>query len=126
AWFRDRPATGPMRRLHTVWEQPAARIGMRLALGITLAGPAGWRSPAHPAEMAADIRVPLLVVHGADDDYFPPSDADDLAAAVGERAVCWHEPPGFGHAEDGVDHAFVERLRAAVVDVARSGRFPPR
>jgi uncharacterized protein len=124
AWFRDVPETDPMRRLHAIWERPAARTGMRVALGVRLAGPAGWRSPPHPAAMVRTLRVPLLVVHGDDDAYFPPSDADDLAAAAAGPTALWHEPAGFGHAEDGLDEAFVDRLRDAVVAVATAGRFP--
>ncbi|MEX1177548.1 MAG: alpha/beta fold hydrolase [Nitriliruptor sp.] len=124
AWFRDEPETEPMRRLHGLWERPAARAGLRLALGVRLAGPDAWRSPPHPAEMVAGIRVPLLVVHGADDAYFPPADADDLAAAAGGPTQLWHEPAGFGHAEDGIEPAFIARLLAAVVAVTNDGRFP--
>jgi uncharacterized protein len=126
AWFRDVPETDPMRRLHAIWVRPVARAGLRVALGVRLSGPDAWRSPPHPADMAAKVRVPLLVVHGDDDAYFPPSDADDLADAAAGPAVRWHEPAGFGHAEDGVDDGFVDRLLDAVVTVATSGRFPER
>jgi uncharacterized protein len=126
AWFRDVPETDAMRRIHAVWVRPAARAGLRVALGVHLAGPSSWRSPPHPAEMVGRVQVPLLVVHGADDAYFPPSDADDLAAAAAGPAVRWHEPAGFGHAEDGIADDFVDRLRSAVVTVAVTGRFPER
>jgi uncharacterized protein len=125
-WFREVPDTEPMRRLHAIWHRPVARVGLRLALGVRLAGPSAWRSPPHPVQMAARTDVPLLVVHGADDAYFPASDADDLAAAAGGPTVRWHEPVGFGHAEDGVDDRFVARLRDAIVTVATTGRFPTR
>lgn len=125
AWFRDVPDTDALRRLHAVWQRPVARAGLRVALGVRLAGPAAWRSPPHPAEMAARISRPLLVVHGADDAYFPPSDADDLAAAAAGPVALWQEPAGFGHAEDGLTDEVIARLRAAIVAVATTGRFPP-
>jgi uncharacterized protein len=126
AWFREEPDTEPLQRLHRVWQQPAARAGLRVALGIRLAAPAAWRSPPHPAEMVTRIHQPLLVVHGEDDGYFPLSDARTLVERAGGPAQLWHEPAGFGHAEDGLDAAVIGRLRDAVVHVAATGRFPAR
>jgi uncharacterized protein len=126
AWFRDRAETPPMQRLEGMWHSPSQRLLLRLLVGITLAGPEAWRSPPHPAEMAAAIRVPLLVVHGLDDPYFPASDARALVAARGDGAVLWEEPAGFGHAEDGLTPGFVAALGDAIVEVAGSGRFPAR
>lgn len=126
AWFRDRAETPPMQRLEGVWHSPSQRMLLRLLVGITLAGPDAWRSPPHPAEMAAAFRVPLLVVHGRDDAYFPVSDARALVAARGDGAVLWEEPAGFGHAEDGLLPGFVAALGDAIVEVAASGRFPAR
>jgi uncharacterized protein len=126
AWFRDRAETPAMQRLEGVWHSPSQRLLLRLLVGITLAGPAAWRSPPHPAEMAAAIRVPLLVVHGQDDAYFPLADAHALAAGRGDGAVLWEERAGFGHAEDGLTAGFVTALGDAIVEVAASGRFPAR
>jgi pimeloyl-ACP methyl ester carboxylesterase len=124
AFFRDQPGTPALRRLHRIWSRPSGRAGMRLLLGIKIAGPAGWRSPSHPHEMAAAVEVPWLVVHGADDGYFPPSDADALGAAAGGPVVVWQQPAGFGHAEDGLTPAFVQRLSDAIDRFARTGTFP--
>jgi uncharacterized protein len=126
AWFRSEPDTDALRRLHTVWARRSGRTGLRVALGVRVAGPDRWQHPPHPADMATRIRVPLLVVHGADDAYFPPSDADALHAAAAGRSVVWHEPDGFGHAEDGISNGLVDRLGRAIATVARTGRFPPR
>jgi uncharacterized protein len=126
AWFRDRAETPPMRRLEGVWHSPAQRLLLRLLVGITLAGPEAWRSPPHPAELAAAIRVPLLVVHGTDDAYFPLADAHALVAGRGDGAVLWEEPDGFGHAEDGLTPRFVVALGGAIVEMVASGRFPVR
>lgn len=126
AWFREVPDTDPLRRLHAVWQRPAARAGLRWALGVRLAGPDAWRSPPHPAEMAGRIHQPVLVVHGEDDAYFPVSDGRTLADAAAGETTFWHEPAGFGHAEDGLTPEVIIRLRTAVTTVATSGRFPDR
>ena len=126
ATFRDEPETEATRRLKRVWDSPAQRRALHLALGVRLAGPEHWRRPSHPVAMAAHITSPLLVVHGEDDAYFPMSDAEALAAAAGGPAMLWREPAGFGHAEDGVVPAFVDALGAAVVAGPRQGRFPAR
>jgi uncharacterized protein len=126
AWFRDRAETLPMQRLEGVWHSPSQRWLLRLLVGIALAGPEAWRAPPHPAAMAAGIAVPLLVVHGRDDAYFPVSDAHALVAARGDGAVLWEEPSGFGHAEDGITAGFVAALGDAIVEVEARGRFPAR
>lgn len=126
AWFREEGESAALAQLRRIWERPLTRAGVRAVLGVRVAGPAAWRAPPHPAEMAASVRIPWLVVHGDDDHYFPPSDADVLHAAAPGPAVRWREPAGFGHAEDGFTSAFARRLGDAVVAVARDGRFPPR
>ena len=127
ARFRRPPETSrPLTQLHGVWASPLRRAVLWAGFGVALAGPSAWRDPPHPEEMAIAIRAPLLVVHGADDGYFPPEDADRLVAAAAGPAVVWHEPVGFGHAEDGFTPAFRRRLAAAVVELAASGRFPER
>lgn len=122
AWYRDPPDTEPLRRLHALWSSPMARAALRHGLGVDLAGPAAWDDPPHPVDLAAQVEVPALAVHGVDDAYFPPGDADALAAASG--GVVWHEPAGFGHAEDGFHRPFLDRLAVAVTAVALDGRFP--
>ena len=126
ARFRDEPETEATRRLKKVWDSPAQRRALRLALGVRLAGPEHWRGPPHPVSMAADLASPLLVVHGEDDAYFPMSDAEDLVAAAGGPSTLWREPTGFGHAEDGVVPAFVDALGAAIVAGSQQGCFPVR
>ncbi|MTV24487.1 alpha/beta hydrolase [Nitriliruptoraceae bacterium ZYF776] len=124
AWFREEGESAALAQLRRIWERPVTRAGVRAVLGVRVAGPAGWRSPPHPAEMAQAVRIPWLVVHGDDDHYFPPSDADALHAAARGPVVRWHEPAGFGHAEDGFTPSFAHRLRDAIGAVARDGRFP--
>ena len=124
AEFHDPPQTEAMQRLRRLWGSPVARTGMRFGLGIRLVHPAQWQQPDHPHELAARVGAPVLVVHGRDDHFFPPEDAERLAAAAG--GTLWLEPAGFGHAEDGLTVAFCERLAVAVTAGLVTGRFPER
>jgi uncharacterized protein len=124
AWFRDQPETAPMVRLQQLWHSRVQRAVLRWAVGVHLGAPDEWRSPPHPAEMARTLRCPLLVVHGEDDAYFPMGDAEALVAARGDGAVLWREPAGFGHAEDGLTDAMVDRLTTAIATLGTTGRFP--
>lgn len=126
ARLREVPDTVPMQRLRAVWDSPWKRRGMRALVRVRVVGPADWTAPPHPEEAAASVQVPLLVVHGEDDAYFPVTDAEALAARAAGLAELWREPVGFGHAEDGLSRAFSERLAAAVVHVHEHGRFPER
>lgn len=126
AWFRAPAENAATRRLERVWHSPLQRQALRRLLGVSLAPPSAWSDPPHPVEMAATITRPLLVVHGADDGYFPVTDAQALVAAAGGDTQLWIEPAGFGHAEDGITPAFVDALGRAVVEVAATGRYPSR
>jgi uncharacterized protein len=126
ARFRSVPETDATRRLKRVWDSPAQRRALRFGLGVRLAGPDRWGRPPHPVEMLSQVRMPVLIVHGEDDAYFPLSDAEELAASAGGAATVWREPPGFGHAEDGLSEHFIRALRDAVVAGAHDDRFPER
>lgn len=123
ALIEDEPASVPMQRLKRLWESPVSRAGMRWGIGVRVVHPARWQRPGHPRDLAATVAVPLLVVHGQDDAYFPVSDALLLTAATTSSCL-WLEPTGFGHAEDGFTDAFADRLGAAVVEALTTGRFP--
>ncbi|GGI07598.1 alpha/beta hydrolase [Egicoccus halophilus] len=124
-WFHDPPRTAPLRRLHALWQSPLQRAGLRTLVGVHLAAPERWRGPAHPVEMVRDVAVPLLVVHGEDDDYFPVEDAAALVAGAAGPATLWRRPAGFGHAEDGLTPAMVDALAVALHAVLADGAFPP-
>src|SRR3954462_7323219 len=69
-WFyRD---TKPMRRLHWAVETRLGRVIARRLTG-TRISPGGWGAPPEsPTEVAGRISpIPLLVVHGDSDHYFP-------------------------------------------------------
>jgi uncharacterized protein len=126
ALFRMPPHGRSLAQLHEVWHSPWKRRVLQVGFGVALDGPAAWSDPPHPESMAGSIAAPLLIVHGDDDTYFPSDDADLLAGGANVPAVVWHEPAGFGHAEDGFTPAFVARLAAAIAEVAATGRFPDR
>lgn len=115
AWLHDPPQTEPMRRLAGVWRSRAGRTALRAALGVRVVPPTRWCRPDDPVELAAQVTAPTLLVHGADDAYFPPGDADALAAALAGPVQLWHEPAGFGHAEDGFTSPLLARLAPATV-----------
>lgn len=108
-WFvRD---TAAMRRVHWLLEQPHGRLSARL-LGVRLAGP--WpRVPASPIELATRVEVPQLIVHGAEDHYFPLADALALAEAGGGE---FWLVEGMRHAESSTSPELVDKIAAWAVD----------
>ena len=108
-YYRD---TEPMRRVHFAVEHRLGRFVTRRWLK-TRISPEGWKLiPVPPAEAAAKISpVPLLIVHGEQDLYFPPEHARQLYLAAREPKELWLIP-GFGHAERHTDDALVDRLAA--------------
>lgn len=124
-WIEDPPSTRPMQRLRRVWGSPVGRAGLRLVTGVRVVRPHAWRRPADPCDAVALHDGPTLVVHGDDDEWFPPAHAEQVAAAGGARAVLWREP-GFGHAEDGMTHDLARRLGAALAHARATGSFPSR
>jgi pimeloyl-ACP methyl ester carboxylesterase len=109
-WFvRD---TVPMRRLHRVVETRSGRAFARRVMR-TRISPHGWDPlPLSPVECVARVApIPLLVVHGDRDGYFPVSHAHALVEAAGEPVELWVEE-GFAHAESGASAELVARLGA--------------
>lgn len=125
ATLDEDPASEAMQRLKRLWESRVSRAGMRWAIGVRVVHPSRWQPPAHPRDLARHVDVPLLVVHGEDDAYFPVTDAHALSAATATSRL-WIEPAGFGHAEDGFTEAFADRLGAAIGEALDHGHFPDR
>ena len=103
--------TAPMRRLHWAVTRPAGRTVSRYGLR-TRIHPEDWDPvPPSPVESVPSIApVPLLVVHGDRDAYFPLDHPQSLAAAAGEGAAeLWIEH-GFGHAENAADARLLRRI----------------
>ena len=124
--YRDPAPPGPLRRLERLWHDPLRRTALEVGLGIRLAPPSVWSDPPEPAALARRVVAPALVVHGEDDAYFPLADARALHRAAAGPAQLWCEPAGFGHAEDGLSPAVVDRLGAAIDTALDAGRFPAR
>src|SRR6266700_8261833 len=99
--------TYPMRRVHWAVERRLGRIITRMWLK-TRISPGRWNPvPMPPAEAAARIApIPLLVVHGDRDLYFPVEHAHQLYEAAREPQELWIVP-AFGHAESGSDDALL-------------------
>jgi pimeloyl-ACP methyl ester carboxylesterase len=129
--------TERMRWVHRAVEHRAGRYVTRRWLK-TRISPDGWKLiPVPPAEAAAKISpVPLLIVHGDKDQYFPPEHARQLYMAAREPKELWLLP-GMGHAESACSQDLVDRIARWVdqatarpiaaesaADVAEAGRPP--
>jgi pimeloyl-ACP methyl ester carboxylesterase len=102
--------TERMRRVHYAVEHRLGRFVTRHWLK-TRISPEGWKLvPVSPAEAAAQIApVPLLIVHGDQDLYFPPEHARQLYLAAREPKELWLIP-GMGHAETATDNDLIDRI----------------
>lgn len=102
--------TAPMRRLHWVVLKPLGRVVGRIGLRTRIDSRHWVDIPLPPVQAVARMAVPLLVVHGDSDPYFPLDHPRSLHAAAPEgTAELWIEP-GFGHAENAADTALLERV----------------
>jgi len=114
--------TERMRWVHRAVEHRTGRYVTRRWLK-TRISPVVWKMvPVPPAEAAAKISpVPLLIVHGDQDAYFPPEHARQLYMAAREPKELWLLP-GMGHAEAATSQELVDRI-ARWIDqaIARSG-----
>jgi pimeloyl-ACP methyl ester carboxylesterase len=109
-WFyRD---TAPMRRLHWAVETRLGRLLTRRFLGTRVTAD-GWDDvPESPVEVVARISpIPLLVVHGDKDHYFPLEHPQALYDAALEPKELWLVE-GFGHAESGAGPELLDRIGA--------------
>ncbi len=101
--------TPPMRLVQRGIGDRAGRVALRVMRGTRISG-TGWNpAPIEPRTAAALGDVPLLIVHGDADPYFPLDHPRQIAEAGGERAELWVEP-GFGHGESGLTEALAHRI----------------
>jgi pimeloyl-ACP methyl ester carboxylesterase len=99
--------TKAVRRMTWVFTHQIGRVAFHRLFGTRIN--LEWGNPAPPLEAVAKIEVPLLLIHGANDHFFPASDAEALLANANEpkrlRII-----ERFGHAEDGFTGAFAADL----------------
>jgi pimeloyl-ACP methyl ester carboxylesterase len=99
-----------MRRVHFAVERRLGRLVTRKLLNTRIQGGRWDPVPVPPAEAAARISpVPLLIVHGDQDGYFPVEHAQQIYAAAREPKDLW-VIPGFGHAEAAASTALLDRI----------------
>ncbi len=122
-WFYR--GTQAMRRVHFAAENRVGRLIARQFLQTRISAN-GWPTPdpLPPAEAAARISpVPVLIVHGDKDLYFPPEHARQLYAGAREPKELWLLP-GFGHAERATDDKLVDRIAAWVAGAVSEPAAP--
>jgi len=101
--------TPPMRRLHSLVERRPGRVFARVVMNTRVVEQVVEPLPEEPREVAGRIApVPLLVVHGEQDAFFPVEHARQIAEAHGS-ADLW-VVPGFGHAEASIDEPLTRRI----------------
>ncbi len=102
--------TAPMRRLHWLVTRPEGRLVGRYGLRTRIHHREWDPVPLSPVEAVPKIApVPLLLVHGDRDGYFPLDHPRMLAEAAGDHGELWVEP-GMGHAEHAAGDALVARI----------------
>ncbi|MGI5353311.1 alpha/beta hydrolase family protein [Streptomyces sp. CA-250714] len=103
--------TAPMRWLHWAIQHPVGRLFSRYGLR-TRVHHRDWDPvPLSPIAAAPLIApVPLLVVHGDQDPFFPVDHPLALAEAADPEASELWLVPGFGHAENSADPALLDRI----------------
>ncbi|MFF9350751.1 alpha/beta hydrolase family protein [Streptomyces sp. NPDC014734] len=102
--------TAPMRRLHWMVTRPTGRLVGRYGFGTRIDRDDWNPVPLAPFEAAGLIApVPLLIVHGDRDPYFPLDHPRMLAEAAGDGAELWLEH-GMGHAENAADEDLLTRI----------------
>jgi pimeloyl-ACP methyl ester carboxylesterase len=102
--------TLPMRRLHWAVERRLGRLITRRFLDTRVSSGSWDPVPMPPAEAASLIApVPLLIVHGEQDHYFPVEHARQLYAAARDPKELW-VIPDMTHAESGCSDATLDRI----------------
>jgi pimeloyl-ACP methyl ester carboxylesterase len=104
--------TKPMRRLHWAVETRLGRVIARRLTGTRISGHRWDPLPESPVECAPLISpVPMLIVHGDRDHYFPLEHPEALYQAAREPKELW-VVEGFGHAENAATPELLERIGA--------------
>lgn len=111
--------TPSMRRVHWAVEHKAGRVVTRWFFKTRILRGHWDPVPLAPADAAALISpVPLLIVHGDRDHYFPPDHAEQLYEAARQPKELWIVP-GLGHAESAITPAVLDKIAAWAERAAR-------
>jgi pimeloyl-ACP methyl ester carboxylesterase len=116
-WWYYR-GTERMRRVHFAVEHRLGRLVTR-KLAHTRVTSEFWDPvPVPPDQAAARIAgIPLLVVHGDQDPYFPVEHAQHIFAAAHDPKELWLIP-GYGHAESACQPVLTDRIGGWVAEKA--------
>jgi pimeloyl-ACP methyl ester carboxylesterase len=107
-WFYR--GTRPMRLVHFAVENKVGRLVTRSLLKTRISSGKWDPVPLAPDDAAGQIApIPLLVVHGDKDEFFPVEHAQRIYKAAREPRELWIIP-GFGHAERGAEPALLDRV----------------
>jgi pimeloyl-ACP methyl ester carboxylesterase len=99
-----------MRLVHLAIERRLGRVFTKAILKTRISGGKWDPVPLPPDDAAALIApIPLLIVHGDQDAFFPVDHAEQIYAAANEPRELWIVP-GFGHAESGTGPQLIERI----------------
>jgi pimeloyl-ACP methyl ester carboxylesterase len=108
--------TRPMRLVHLAVQNRTGRLITKRMLNTRISGGKWDPVPLPPDDAAALISpIPLLVVHGDKDAYFPVEHGQRIFDAAKEPKELWIEP-GFGHAESGAGPQLIKRIGAWIQD----------
>ncbi|MGH2794137.1 MAG: alpha/beta hydrolase [Actinomycetota bacterium] len=116
--------TKAVRRMTWIFTSPVGRRVVRRLFGTRI--DLKWGNPDPPMDAVAKIRAPILIVHGADDHFFPVAEAELLHERAPEpKRLLLIER--FGHAEDGFTEPFAAQLVSEIEDLlAKGADQPPR
>jgi len=110
-WFYR--GTAPMRLLHRIVMSRSGRSAARVVRGLRISD-IPWDPdalPLAPRDCVAALDIPLLIVHGTADPYFPLEHAKAIYnAASAEQSVELWQIPGMGHAEQACDVEVIRRI----------------
>jgi pimeloyl-ACP methyl ester carboxylesterase len=116
--------TKSMQRVHWAVEHRAGRMVTRKFKGTRISDGRWDPVPLSPAEAAARLSpIPLLIVHGDQDEFFPVDHAEQLYEAAREPKELWIIP-GFGHAESGARPALLDRIGGWVAEAVSMAASP--
>ncbi len=102
--------TRSMRLVHLAIENRAGRFVTKMMLKTRISSGKWDPVPLPPDDAAALISpIPLLVVHGDKDEFFPVAHAQRIFDAARDPKELWIVP-GFGHAESGAGPELMKRI----------------